>query len=123
MPGWFNEGLAQLLEEGAPRRLVPRAKDASVSVARAQLVDRELFPLSRLQDSLATWKDTGEITRAYAQSLVLTQHLWENFGTADILDMLRGCKEGRDVGATFEARNGFSLDVVLEDLRQSLNGH
>lgn len=111
VPGWLNEGLAQMLETDVPR----------VSAARAQLVGATLFPLETLHDSLATWSDTEAIGRAYAQSLVFCEHIARQYGDEELRQMLLGCKDGRGAAAAFRARNPASpLEVVLRDLQDDL---
>ncbi len=114
VPGWLNEGLAQLLEEEPPR------VEKRVELARRRLRGAELFSLERLQDSLATWSDSEEIARAYAQSLAFVDFLEKNFGAGELRKLLEGCKAGEDVDATFRERNGHGLDVYLGDLQREL---
>ncbi|MCZ6598242.1 MAG: peptidase MA family metallohydrolase [Planctomycetota bacterium] len=109
VPGWLNEGLAQLLEG-----------DVKVEQARRSLSGAEFFPLERLRASLATWQRKEDIALAYAQSLALVEHLERTYGSDELGRMLRGCKEGRTPAELFEERNGFGLDTVLEDLRREL---
>ena len=112
VPGWLNEGLAQLLEQQNPR----------IDLARRRLRGVELFPLERLQDSLATWQDSEEIERAYAQSLAFVAFLQAQFGAEELRKLLEGCNAGKDVETTFRERNGHGLGVYLEDLKAELGG-
>jgi tetratricopeptide (TPR) repeat protein len=107
VPGWLNEGLAQLLEEDSP----------SLSLARAEIVGRELFPLERLKESLATWSDTGEIGRAYAQSLVFVAFLRDAAGEDALVELVAAFKTGAP-----DALGGVPLATHLANLQQDLGG-
>lgn len=115
VPGWLNEGLAQYLETSSAGR---RATD--VNVARVKLAGHELFPLERLQGSLATWKDPGEIRLAYAQSLALIAYIARQYGDRVVYEMVGGCRKGRTPRETFRNRIGIDLMVVIEDLQREL---
>ena len=113
VPGWLNEGLAQLLE----------AADPSINLARGELVGAELFPLERLQGSLASWRSAAEISRAYAQSLVMVAMIRRDRGDAVLLQVLRGCAEGKDADESFRAATGgLALSTLLLDLELELAG-
>jgi len=102
VPGWLNEGLAQVFEE--PTLDLPSAY--------ATLEGHTLFPLERLQESLATWSDKEEITRAYAQSLAFVAFLRETVGDSGIVELLAACKRGEPA----DAISGVPLDAYLSDL-------
>lgn len=108
VPGWLNEGLAQLLEEDVP----------SLSLARAEIAGHELFPLERLKESLATWTDTTEIGRAYAQSLVFVAFLKDAAGDDALLALVAAFKTGGPV----DALGGVPLETHLARLKQDLGG-
>lgn len=108
VPGWLNEGLAQWLEaEGALER---------AARARASLADGVLFPIERLEGSLASWQDQAEIARAYAQSLALVAHLAQNYGESVLRAMVAGCARGESPAVSFEAATGVPFSFVLADL-------
>ncbi len=107
VPGWLNEGLAQLLEEEKP----------SLSLARAQIAGHELFPLERLHASLATWSDPEEIGRAYAQSLVFVAFLRDAAGEDALLALLASCKQGAP-----QELAGVPLSTHLQRLKEDLGG-
>lgn len=112
VPGWLNEGLAQWLEaDDAPER---------AARARAGLARAELFPLERLEGSLASWKDPREIARAYAQSLALVAHVAEHYGESALLAMVEGCGRGEPPAASFERATGVPLAFAAEDLARYL---
>ncbi|MEM7306041.1 MAG: tetratricopeptide repeat protein [Planctomycetota bacterium] len=113
VPGWLNEGLAQLLEVEKP----------SVNLARGELVGAPLFALDALRESLSTWKDPQEISRAYAQSLTLVAMIREQHGDAVLVQLLRGCSAGQSVEESFRAATGgVALSTVLLDLELELAG-
>ena len=108
VPGWLNEGLAQLLEEeNAP----------NVALARAQIAGEELFALERLKESLATWTDAGEIARAYAQSLVFVAYLRDAAGEDALLALLASCRQGSPAELA-----GVPLETHLAHLAADLGG-
>jgi hypothetical protein len=111
VPGWLNEGLAQWLEDGRERAL---------EAARTDLAGTELFPLERLQGSLASWDDERAISLAYAQSLLLTDHITRHYGERLVFEMVEGCATGQTPAATFEEKTRVVLSVVLSDLSDEL---
>lgn len=106
VPGWLNEGLAQWLE---PNR------EASLAAARAKISGAELFPLARLEGSLATMQDPDEITRAYAQSLVLVDWLCGRFGERLVLDMLAKGRDGTPPAQVFEETTRLELEPTFAE--------
>jgi len=106
VPGWLNEGLAQLLEQERP----------PVDTALQKIVGERWFPLDELTGSLASWSDRDAILRAYAQSLVMVQHIAQDYGEQALLVMVSGCVDGTPVGDSFEAWTQVPLDFVLERL-------
>lgn len=107
VPGWLNEGLAQWLEDERPAERVRRAHE--------RLAGSELFPIERLQGSLAAWPDAGQIALAYAQSLALVAHVAEHYGEDVLRAMVRGCRQGTPPEA-FEQAVGIPFAFVLADL-------
>lgn len=116
VPGWLNEGLAQWFEEPTPA-----GRQADVRAARELLDGHELFDLETLRGTLATWEDEGRIALGYAQSLAFVDYLASWYGESVLFEMVAGCREGRDCGATFEGRIGVPLGDVLEDWKRSLD--
>jgi tetratricopeptide (TPR) repeat protein len=110
VPGWLNEGLAQLLEN----------RPGVVERLRAGLDAASVFPLERLKGTLASWDDTAAIGRAYAESLVFVAHLRANFGDEALRRMLAGVADGRTVDEAFQAWTSVSLAVAFEDWRATL---
>lgn len=108
VPGWLNEGLAQLLE----------GRDLSLAL---QAADRRLgdrfFPLERLEGSLATWSDPTEIGQAYAQSLLMVQRLGEEYGEEVLRRMVVGYAEGRSAEQSFEAWASVPLEFGVALVR------
>jgi tetratricopeptide (TPR) repeat protein len=102
VPGWLNEGLAQLHEEDSP----------DLAGARTALAGAELFPLEDLQESLATWNDPDAIARAYAQSLAFVAFLREHVGDGGLAALLTGCREGKKPAEIA----GVPLETYLSDL-------
>lgn len=115
VPAWLNEGVAQWLEE-------PGRRSGAVSIARSRLAASELFPLSRLQGSLVSWKDRGEVARAYDQALAFVDHLAEQYGEELVFSMVEACRASGQEGAAarFRERTLVDLDAVLGDLADSL---
>ena len=111
VPGWLNEGLAQWLEGG---------RDDSVRRARERLRERELFPLDELRGSLARWSDRDAIALAYAQSLVLVDHIARQYGEALLVELVAGHRDGRTAADTFRRRLNFEIDELLDDVREEL---
>lgn len=68
-PAWLNEGLAQWIERPGEGRTL------DVALARGRLRGHELFPLESLRGTLAAWSDKQAIARAYAQALLVVDHL------------------------------------------------
>lgn len=106
-PAWLNEGLAQWIERPGEGRAL------DVALARGKLRGHELFPLTELRGSLAAWSDKGAIARAYAQALVLIDHLAFSKGDALVFELVAAAKSGGVAGpeAHFLSRfPGFPLD-------------
>jgi hypothetical protein len=116
VPGWLNEGLAQWLEAPALRR------PGLVARARQRMRGTTFFPLAELQGSLASWTDTREIERAYAQSLALVAWIHEQYGERVLYEMVGGCRAGKTCAETFRARIGVELTMVLDDLADLIGG-
>ncbi len=76
-----------------------------------------IFPLERLQGSLATWDDAKEISRAYAQSLLLVDLIARSYGEEALRRMVTGCRAGTAPVETFEAWASVPLSFVLEQLK------
>ena len=110
VPGWLNEGLAQLLE---PRR-------SEVALLRERLRGTEPFPLEKLAGSLASWEDESAIARAYAQSLVFVVDLRASYGDEALRRMLAGRERGLSIAAAFEEWTSVSRVVAVPDGRESL---
>jgi len=106
VPGWLNEGLAQLLETADP--------SDSVRAADQRLGDTPLFALDRLQGSLAAWSDPTEIGRAYAQSLLLVERIRREYGDEALRHMVLGCAEGRTPESSFLSWTRVPLTFVIE---------
>lgn len=110
VPGWLNEGLAQLLE--GPGMDLERSREL--------LRGRDPFPLESLAGSLASWSDPQAIQRAYAQSLLFVSHLRSTFGDEALRRMLAGIRAGEDSGVAFEDWSRVSLATAFEDWCASL---
>ncbi len=111
VPGWLNEGLAQWLDV---------ARGPALESARLELADADLFPLERLQGSLASWDDASAISLAYAQSLLLCDHVAHHHGERVLVQMVEGCASGVAAEDTFEELTRVALEVVLGDLADEL---
>lgn len=68
LPTWFQEGLAQLVE------------DRSVPAARRLLATEDPPGIAELGDDWTAWTDRGRVTRAYAYALSLCRFLGEEYG-------------------------------------------
>ena len=108
VPGWLNEGLAQLLEgvPGDPERMT------------ALLRGHEPFPLESLAGSLAGWEDPVAIRRAYAQSYLFAAYLRSTYGDEALRRTLFGSGRGETPAAAFEAWSGVPLALAFEDWRR-----
>ena len=111
VPGWLNEGLAQWLEPGSER---------GIEGARGTLRGVELFSLEALTGSLARWKDAEQVARAYAQSLLLVDHLVRAYGERVVFRLVAGCAQGTPPAETFQALTRVSLETALADLAAEL---
>lgn len=115
VPGWLNEGLAQLVETESTS-----ARADAVERARARLRGGELFALEELHGGLSGWTDTAAIERAYAQALAFAGHIEHAYGERVVFELVTGCAQGDTPERTFQRRIGLSLDVALADLAQEL---
>jgi hypothetical protein len=106
VPGWLNEGLAQLLE----------GESVDLARARERLREGPLFPLEKLEGSLAGWQDKDEIHRAYAESLLVVARIRDEWGEEALRRMVIGCSEGTPPARSFEAWSAVPLSTILEDL-------
>lgn len=111
VPGWLNEGFAQWFEG---------SREAQLASARERLQGRTLFSLDELSGSLARLGEAEAISRAYAQSLLLFDHLERFYGDRLLGSMLSACAEGSSPAERFQERRLFELDRVLEDLADEL---
>ncbi|MEW6071607.1 MAG: hypothetical protein AB1726_03295 [Planctomycetota bacterium] len=118
VPAWLNEGLAQFLDTS----IHPNPHRAeTVRQTRERLRGADLFPLAELGGSLATWTDTKEIARAYAQSLALVDFVVRQYGAEALRRMLAGERDGTGAAEAFRAwSGGIALDEVLGFLRSDL---
>jgi tetratricopeptide (TPR) repeat protein len=111
VPGWLNEGLAQLLENQA----------GEVDRARARLRrDGVVFELEGLEGSLVGWDDTQAISRAYAQTLVWADDLRANYGEEALRRMVHAAGEGQEVGVAFEEWTSVPLSFAYRSFRERL---
>src|SRR5262249_34912053 len=110
VPGWLNEGVAQMLEG--------RTGEAADMSARLRGV--EPFTLEQLSGSLATWKDKNAIARAYAQSLVFVVYLRDTYGDQALARMLDGGPEHLSIEGAFQQWTQVSLALAFDDWRESL---
>jgi hypothetical protein len=110
VPGWLNEGLAQWVEAS-----FLDDRGARVRRAREKLVGAELFTLTELAGSLASWRDEERIARAYAQSLAFVAYLEHHYGERLVIELVEGYSADRDAATTFLERTGVGLDAVLDD--------
>lgn len=106
VPGWLNEGLAQLLESERPE--LERAR---------RILGSQRFALADLKESLASWSDLTQIPKAYAQSLLFVELIRFEHGTEALRRMIVGCKSGHDPAEVFEGYAQVPLDSLLEFLR------
>jgi hypothetical protein len=103
-PGWLDEGLAQWLE-GEARG----TREGALFRARQTLSGQELHAWDTLSGSLASWADGEAVARAYAQSLLLVDHLARQYGERLVLQLVEGCGRGLPPEATF--RDQLQLDL------------
>jgi tetratricopeptide (TPR) repeat protein len=105
VPGWLNEGLAQLLEgrPGESQRM------------RTRLGGAELFPLETLAGSLASWSDREAIARAYAESYLFVEYLRTTYGDESLRRTFLGMQMGKTPAAAFEAWSAVPLALAFED--------
>jgi len=107
VPGWLNEGVAQLLEN----------RPGVVERARARLAGTELFSLATLSGSLATWQDANAIARAYAESLAFVDYLRRTYGDEALRRMLTGTPPAE----AFHAWTNVELELAFEDWQDELH--
>ncbi len=87
-PAWLNEGLAQWIERPGEGRTL------DVALARGRLRGHELFPLESLRGTLAAWQDQQAIGRAYAQALLVVDHLAYSKGERLVFELVAASKSG-----------------------------
>lgn len=112
VPGWLNEGIAQLLEDQDPATL-GRALDA----ARRKIAGAPLATLESLGGSLGQVGDDASIQRAYAQALLFLDYTAREYGERVPFAMVAGCKLPGGYAAAFERATGLPLATVFEDFR------
>ncbi|MSR61098.1 MAG: hypothetical protein EXS08_01450 [Planctomycetes bacterium] len=110
VPGWLNEGLAQLMEKRA----------GLVASMAARLRGQELYPLERLVGSLAGWDDPAAIARAYAESLCFVDYLRASFGDEALRRMLAGLARNQTPAAAFLEWSTVPLEVAFQDWKAAL---
>ena len=111
VPGWLNEGFAQWFEG---------EREFQLARARERVDHDALFGLDDLGGSLARLGEAESIARAYAQSLLLVDHLERFYGERLLGAMIAACGEGSSPQELFLERRGFELDRVLDDLANEL---
>ncbi len=111
VPGWLNEGLAQLLE----------GRTSELARARERLQGAELFPLERLAGSLTGWEDNAAIARAYAQSLLFVDYVRQTYGDEALRRMLAGIPLGFAPEKSFQEWTQVGLEVAFQDWRGGLS--
>jgi len=92
-PVWLNEGIAMWAEELADERLL---------WAEERVLDATLAPLRQLQQSFARL-DEANAELAYAHSYLAVRRLADDFGSAALVDLLRGLGEGRSFESEFSS--------------------
>lgn len=117
VPGWLNEGVAQWLESDGGQA---GDRDRDLKAAELRLEGHALRPLTDLSAGFSALGDADAIGRAYAQSLLLVDHLVRYYGESLIAEMIRAGAEDRTAAQAFEERTGFALERVLDDLRDEL---
>ncbi len=115
VPGWLNEGLAQLLEDGDPASL-----GRSLDAARKKLAGAPLASLESLGGSLGKVGDDTSIQRAYAEALLLLDFIAREHGDRTPFAMVAGCKTEGGFAAAFERATGISLALAFEDFRAAM---
>jgi len=111
LPGWLNEGLAQMLE-GRP---------GDLESARTRLRSAgSLFPLESLRGSLASWQDTDAIARAYAQTLAFAHYLRRHYGDDALRQMVLASGRGAGVETAFEDWTAVPLSFAFGAFAESL---
>jgi tetratricopeptide (TPR) repeat protein len=110
VPGWLNEGLAQLFE----------AREGALQDALERLRGAELYPLASLGGSLIAWQEEDAIARAYAQSLGFVVFLRTNHGDEALRRMVRACGTGGDAARGFQEWSQVPLETVFSDWAASL---
>ncbi|MEO0651352.1 MAG: tetratricopeptide repeat protein [Planctomycetota bacterium] len=113
VPGWLNEGFAQWFEGDRDRRL---------RRARERVGRGPLFTLEELSGSLARLGEAEAIARAYAQSLLLVDHLERFYGERLLGALIEACGQDSSPQERFQERRGFGLDDVVSDLADELAG-
>lgn len=116
VPGWLNEGLAQLLETRSTS-----IREAAINHARRRLKGTRLFELERLAGSLAGWSDADEVGRAYSQAIALVGSIHDQYGERILFEMISGCAQGQSPEVTFRSRIGLDLAVLVNDLQAELD--
>jgi len=110
VPGWLNEGLAQLMEH----------RGGQVASMRERLRGQELYPLERLVGSLAGWDDPAAIARAYAESLLFVDYLRATYNDEALRRMLQGLARDETPAAAFQEYSSVPLEVAFQDWKGSL---
>lgn len=110
VPGWLNEGLAQLHEHTDAS-----ARAAAVTAARTRVAKEGAIPLEELAGSLGAQKDESRIGLAYAQGLAFTGWIARTWGERVPFEMVAACKDGSTAAAGFEARTGRALADAFDD--------
>lgn len=112
VPGWLNEGLAQLLED-----LDPATQGQSLDAARAKLGNAPIATLEALGGSLSAVGDDAAIQRAYAAALLFVDFVAKQHGDRTSFAMVAGCKADGAPAAAFERSTGLTLATAFEDFR------
>ncbi|MBL8861311.1 MAG: hypothetical protein JNK02_04790 [Planctomycetes bacterium] len=115
VPGWLNEGLAQVLEDTDPATQ-GRARDA----ARRRVLGADLPALEQLAGSLGSAGDEAAIGRAYATALLFVEFVAREHGDRTPFAMVTGCRGNGGPATAFERATGIPLAAAYDDFRLSL---
>lgn len=109
VPGWLNEGLAQIYE---PPTVLEQGRVATY--AKKELEKHELLPLADLEKNLGELGEDEKIRRAYLEALVFVSWIIEQYGERVPFEMVAGCKDKDGARAAFARRTGSELGAAFD---------
>ncbi len=113
-PLWFDEGMAQLLEEGKLAKCAP--------IVRYMAQKEKFFPFEQLNDlDIRQERNNKLAVLFYAQGVSVVDFIKKQYGRAALQQICRGLKEGRSFEEALRVATSQAVPTMKELERKWLN--